>query len=98
MVRNAAKLAVYDEIIIRVKNHQKVATVRDELALKINRKILTWFISAEQNMLFLQTENYTHRGKKSQPCCTHDAIENHKQWCTEANGVTPSSLSNSNVS
>ena len=27
----------------------------------------------------LQTEQYTYRGKKSQPCCTHDAIENHKQ-------------------
>ena len=32
-VRNAAKLAVYDEIIIRVKNHQKLATVLDDIAL-----------------------------------------------------------------
>ena len=35
IVKNAAKLAVYDEIIIRVKNHQKLATVRDDIALKI---------------------------------------------------------------
>ena len=33
MVRKAAKLAVYDEIIIIVKNHQMPATIRVEVAL-----------------------------------------------------------------
>ena len=33
IVKNAAKLAVYDEIMIRVKNRQKLATVRDDIAL-----------------------------------------------------------------
>jgi hypothetical protein len=32
MVRNAARLAVYEEIMIRVKNHQKLATVRVDTA------------------------------------------------------------------
>ena len=34
IVRNAARLAVYDEIMIKVKNHQTVATVLDDMALK----------------------------------------------------------------
>ena len=33
-VRKAAKLAVYDEIMISVKNHQMPATMRVEMALK----------------------------------------------------------------
>ena len=33
MVRKAARLAVYEEIMIRVKNHQKEATKRDDTAL-----------------------------------------------------------------
>ena len=33
-VRNAAKLAVYDEIIISVKNHHIPATMRVDTALK----------------------------------------------------------------
>ena len=33
MVRKAARLAVYEEIIIRVKNHQKLATNLDDTAL-----------------------------------------------------------------
>jgi hypothetical protein len=33
IVRKAAKLAVYDEIIIIVKNHQMPATIRVEVAL-----------------------------------------------------------------
>lgn len=32
MVRKAAKLAVYEEIIIRVKNHQQPATIRVDTA------------------------------------------------------------------
>jgi hypothetical protein len=32
MVRKAARLAVYEEIMIRVKNHQKLATVRVDTA------------------------------------------------------------------
>ena len=36
IVRNAAKLAVYEEIMINVKNHQKLATVLDDIALKRN--------------------------------------------------------------
>ena len=31
-VRNAAKLAVYDEMIIRVKNHQMLPTILVEAA------------------------------------------------------------------
>ena len=33
-VKCAARLAVYDEMMIRVKNHQKLATIRDDTALK----------------------------------------------------------------
>lgn len=33
-VKNAAKLAVYDEIIMRVKNHHMPATIRVDTALK----------------------------------------------------------------
>jgi hypothetical protein len=36
-VRKAAKLAVYDEIIIKVKNHHIPATILVDMALK-NRK------------------------------------------------------------
>ncbi len=32
-VRNAARLAVYDEIMIRVKNHHMPATIRVDIAL-----------------------------------------------------------------
>ena len=34
IVRKAARLAVYDDIMISVKNHQKLATVRAEMALQ----------------------------------------------------------------
>ena len=34
MVRKAARLAVYDEMMMRVKNHQKLAIVRPDIALK----------------------------------------------------------------
>jgi hypothetical protein len=37
-VRNAAKLAVYDDIMISVKNHQIPATMRVEMALCGRRK------------------------------------------------------------
>lgn len=33
MVKNAAKLAVYDEISIKVKNHQALPTIRPEIDL-----------------------------------------------------------------
>lgn len=33
MVKNAAKLAVYDEMSIRVKNHQALPTIRPEIDL-----------------------------------------------------------------
>ena len=36
MVKKAARLAVYEEIIIKVKNHQELATIRDDIALDIN--------------------------------------------------------------
>lgn len=37
MVRKAAKLAVYEEIIIIVKNHQIPATIRVEVALQLKK-------------------------------------------------------------
>ena len=33
-VKNAAKFAVYEDIIIRVKNHHMPATIRVDIALK----------------------------------------------------------------
>lgn len=36
MVKKAAKLAVYEETTINVKNHQKVATVLVDKALIVN--------------------------------------------------------------
>lgn len=33
MVRKAARFAVYDDIIMSVKNHQKLAKVRPDIAL-----------------------------------------------------------------
>lgn len=35
-VKNAAKLAVYDEIMINVKNHHMPATILVETALRLN--------------------------------------------------------------
>lgn len=35
-VRKAARLAVYEEIIISVKNHHMPATIRVEMALKVD--------------------------------------------------------------
>jgi hypothetical protein len=43
MVRKAARLAVYEEIMIRVKNHQKLATVRVDTAR--GRKSQPWRLS-----------------------------------------------------
>lgn len=39
-VKKAAKLAVYDEIMISVKNHHIPATIRVDIALQIFRTIL----------------------------------------------------------
>jgi hypothetical protein len=36
MVRKAARLAVYDETIMRVKNHQILATMRVDTALQFH--------------------------------------------------------------
>lgn len=38
-VKKAAKLAVYEEIMISVKNHQMPATMRVERALKVTTRI-----------------------------------------------------------
>ena len=57
-VKNAAKLAVYDEIIIRVKNHQIPATILVDTALnKINNYVYNniWFINILQ-LLFCKTK------------------------------------------
>ena len=37
-VRKAAKLAVYEEIMIKVKNHHNPATIRVDVALMIKMK------------------------------------------------------------
>ena len=37
-VRKAAKLAVYEEIMIKVKNHHRPATIRVEVALTLLAK------------------------------------------------------------
>jgi hypothetical protein len=37
-VKKAAKLAVYDEIMIRVKNHHIPATIRVDIALNNSKK------------------------------------------------------------
>ena len=64
-VKNAAKLAVYDEIIIRVKNHQIPATILVDTALnKINNYVYNniWFINILQ-LLFCKTktmQTFTH--------------------------------------
>lgn len=42
-VKKAARLAVYDEIIIRVKNHHMPATIRVERALKDTTRTLVEF-------------------------------------------------------
>lgn len=34
--------------------------------------------------------NYSNLGRKSHPCCTQDAIVNHRQWWNDANGVSVS--------
>lgn len=38
-VRKAARLAVYEEIIMRVKNHQMAATMRVDTALEETHKV-----------------------------------------------------------
>ena len=91
IVRKAARLAVYDDIMISVKNHQKLATVRAEMALQeryINVKVgrenyIHEFKCGRKKHAFLpsfQDEFTFYLGKKSHPCCTQEAIENHKQW------------------
>jgi len=113
IVRKAARLAVYDDIMISVKNHQKLATVRAEMALQK----MYWRESGQGNNIhefqcsrksmhscqvfqdeITQKNLRFYLGKKSHPCCTQEAIENHKQWWMEAKGVSPSSESNSKVS
>lgn len=38
-VRKAARLAVYDEMIIRVNKYHTLATIRDDIALKISHQV-----------------------------------------------------------
>lgn len=42
-VKNAARLAVYDEIIIKVKNHQTLPTILPEIALEME-----WYIQVKR--------------------------------------------------
>ena len=44
-VRKAAKLAVYDEIMMRVKNHHIPATIRVDMALKIHSQLIQMSIN-----------------------------------------------------
>ena len=70
MVKKAARLAVYEEIMIKVKNHQELATIRDDIALDINVFLI---ISYGVRL------GKWHLGRKSHPCCTHEAMVNHRQ-------------------
>ena len=62
-VKNAAKLAVYDEIIIRVKNHQIPATILVDTALnKINNYVYNnmYLVYKYFTIIFLKNKNHTN--------------------------------------
>lgn len=76
-VKKAAKLAVYDDIMISVKNHHIPATIRVDTALIYKKSGIQsgrLKLTREKNQIF------TYLGKKSHPCCISDPIANHMQF------------------
>lgn len=75
LVRKAAKLAVYEEVTISAKNHQKPTTNRVDTALMKTFEIFKYisFKSFKIQVLYL--------GSRSQPCCIIEPAVNHTQLC-----------------
>ena len=67
MVRKAAKLAVYDESMIRAKNHHIPVTRRVETALRDEQVSNTSSISSNNDSLGQNVGSLTHNGAHSQP-------------------------------
>lgn len=73
MVKKAAKFAVYEETIIRVKKHHIAATVLVDKAL--NKRIKN--ISLERTTWF-NIFCYIYFGATSEPCCKSAPVVNHR--------------------
>ena len=68
VAKKAARFAVYDETIIRTKNHHIPVTILVETALRV----ASWV----RNM-----ENGTHIGAISVPCCISAPAANQPEFC-----------------
>lgn len=60
MVRKAAKLAVYEEIIIIVKNHQIPATIRVDVALHLKKNERSTVTIPNYDVKFGRTSGLNH--------------------------------------
>jgi hypothetical protein len=67
-------LAVYEEIMIRVKNHHNPATMRVDVALKFFNEIKFFFLI---QILKFKYFFFFNLGMTSLPCCISDPIVNH---------------------
>ena len=72
-VRKAAKLAVYEEIMINVKNHQSPATMRVDVALFNSKR---WSSSDFKNRPNF-SKMLRYLGITSLPCCINEPMVNH---------------------
>lgn len=70
MVRNAAKLAVYEETIIKVKKHQIAATIRVDMALE-QRQLSTEEFEKKNSKFYL--------GATSEPCWSKAPVVNQSE-------------------
>lgn len=90
-VRKAARLAVYEEIMINVKNHQIPPTILVERALGINSDPVTTVAIRKYQLCGLKaagqsnTEPPTHRDKERTAYVKHDGTDS-----TEHNQVSNS--------
>lgn len=72
-VKKAAKLAVYEEIMMSVKNHHNPATIRVDVALRQFKKIST----VDYLVLYWVLRIGLYLGMTSLPCCIKDPMVNH---------------------
>ena len=71
-VRNAARFAVYDEIMMRVKNHHIPATIRVDTALPVTHRSDPSSPPSPRPLDGMPPVPATHLGAMSDPCCMSD--------------------------
>lgn len=70
VAKKAAKFAVYEDTMIRIKNHHTLAAILVEVPLKTGNQ------SPSSTLLFFIA---TYIGAISEPCCMRPPIENQKE-------------------